>query len=58
MCNSLSNLIVVLRLGELMMEEQLTWQAIGTYGVFLGLGVVAIVWGLAKAVKAWKDALK
>ena len=41
-----------------MMEEQLTWQAIGTYGVFLGLGVVAIVWGLAKAVKAWKDALK
>lgn len=41
-----------------MMVAELTWQAIGTYMVFFGLGGVAIVWGLAKAVKAWKDALK
>lgn len=54
----LSNLIVALRLGELMMEEELTWQAVGMYVVFLALGGVAIVWGMAKAVKAWRDALK
>ena len=54
----LSNLIVALRLGELMMVENLTWQAIGTYAVFFGIGGVAIAWGLAKTVKAWKDALK
>ena len=53
----LSN-FVALRLGELMMVEDLTWQAIGTYVVFFGLGGVAIVWGMAKAVKAWRDALK
>lgn len=41
-----------------MMVEDLTWQAIGTYVVFFGLGGVAIAWGLAKAVKAWKDALR
>lgn len=50
----LSNLIVALRLGELMMVENLTWQAIGTYAVFFGIGGG----GLAKTVKAWKDALK
>lgn len=54
----LPNLIAALRLGELMMEEELTWQAIGTYFVFFGLGGVAIAWGLAKTVKAWKDALR
>jgi hypothetical protein len=54
----LPNLIAALRLGELMMEEELTWQAIGMYIVFLALGGVAIVWGMAKAVKAWRDALK
>ena len=54
----LPNLIAALRLGELMMEEELTWQAIGMYIVFRSLGGVAIVWGMAKAVKAWRDALK
>lgn len=54
----LPNLIGALRLGELMMEEELTWQAVGMYVVFLALGGVAIVWGMAKAVKAWRDALK
>ena len=54
----LPNLIAALRLGELMMEEELTWQAVGMYVVFLALGGVAIVWGRAKAVKAWRDALK
>lgn len=54
----LPNLIAALRLGELMMEEELTWQAVGMCVVFLALGGVAIVWGMAKAVKAWRDALK
>lgn len=54
----LPNLIAALRLGELMMEEELTWQAVGMYVVFLALGGVAIAWGMAKAVRAWRDALK
>lgn len=65
MDNILSNLVVALRLGELMMSEELTWQACGTYAVFFGVSTVAILWGLGKAVsalangiKAWRDALK
>lgn len=54
----LSNLIVALRLGELMMVEDLTWQAVGTYAVFFGLGISLIALILAKAVRAWKDALR
>lgn len=54
----LSNLIVTLRLGELMMVEELTWQAVGTYAVFFGLGVSLIALISAKAVKAWREALK
>lgn len=56
--NILSNLIVALRLGELMMVEELTWQAVGTYAVFFGLGISLIALVSAKAVKAWKDALR
>lgn len=41
-----------------MMVENLTWQAIGTYAVFYGLGVSLIALVLAKAVKAWREALK
>lgn len=54
----LSNLIVALRLGELMMVEELTWQAVGTYAVFFGLGVSLIALISAKAVKARREALK
>ena len=54
----LSNLIVALRLGELMMVEELTWQAVGTYVVFFGLGISLIAFISAKAVRAWRDALK
>ena len=54
----LSNFIVALRLGELMMVEELTWQAVGTYAVFFGLGVSLIALISAKAVKAWREALK
>ena len=54
----LSNLIVALRLGGLMMVEELTWQAVGTYAVFFGLGVSLIALISAKAVKAWREALK
>lgn len=56
--NILSNLIVALRLGELMMVEELTWQAVGTYAVFFGLGISLIAFISAKAVRAWHDALK
>lgn len=40
------------------MGEELTWQAVGTYAIFFGLGISCIVLILAKAVEAWKDALK
>ena len=56
--NILSNLIGALKLGELMMVEELTWQAVGTYAVFFGLGVSLIALISAKAVKAWREALK
>lgn len=48
----LSNLIVALRLGELMMVEELTWQAVGTYAVFFGLGISLVAFISAKAVRA------
>lgn len=54
----LPNLIAALRLGELMMVEELTWQAVGTYAVFFGLGISLIAFISAKAVRAWRDALK
>lgn len=41
-----------------MMVEELTWQAVGTYAVFFGLGVSLIALISAKAVKAWREALK
>ena len=40
------------------MTEELTWQAIGTCVVFFGLGFSCIALVLAKAVRAWKDALR
>ena len=40
------------------MVEDLTWQAVGTYMIFFGLGITLIALISAKAVRAWKDALK
>lgn len=51
-------MIVALRLGELMMAKDLTWQAIVTYAELFGLGGVVIAWVAAKAAKAWKDVFK
>lgn len=36
----------------------MNWLTVGTCAVFFGIGGVAIAWGLAKTVKAWRDALK
>lgn len=40
------------------MIEDLTWQAVGTYAVFFGLGISLIALISAKAVRAWRDALR
>lgn len=40
------------------MIEDLTWQAVGTYAVFFGLGIGLIALISAKAVRAWRDALR
>lgn len=41
-----------------MTATELTWQAIALYGVLISLGAVAVLYGLAKTVKAWRDAFK
>lgn len=61
----LSNLIVALRLGELMMVENLTWQATCAYALAFSFVLAIVLWLFAKAltalastVKAWRDALR
>lgn len=62
---SMEEILTVLRLGELMMETELTWQATCIYSVLIGLGVVLVArllvgvsTALAKSVLAWRDAFK
>ena len=61
----MDEILTVLRLGELMMETELTWQATCIYSVLIGLGVVLVArllvgvsTALAKSVRAWRDAFK
>lgn len=61
----LSNLIGALKLGELMMVEELTWQATCAYVLAFAFVLAIVLWLFAKAltalastVKAWRDALK
>lgn len=61
----MSEILSALRLGDLMTEADLTWQATGLYGVLIGLGVtlvarllVGVSTALAKSVRAWRDAFK
>lgn len=63
--NILSNLIDALKLGELMMVEELTWQAICAYVLAFAFVLAIVLWIFAKAltalastVKVWRDALK
>ncbi len=63
--NILSNLIYALKLGELMMVEELTWQATCAYVLAFAFVLAIVLWLFAKAltalastVKAWRDALK
>ncbi len=61
----LSNLIGALKLGELMMAEELTWQATCAYVLAFAFVLAIVLWLFAKAltalastVRAWRDALK
>lgn len=54
----MEEILTVLRLGELMMETELTWQAASLFAVIIAAGVAVVALLAAKAVKAWRDALK
>lgn len=54
----MSEILTALKVGELMVEANLTWQAAGIFAVLLAFGVVGVAWFAAKAVKAWRDALR
>lgn len=54
----MSEILTALKIGELMMEANLTWQATDIFMVLIALGAVCVLILAAKAVKAWKDALK
>lgn len=54
----MEGILTALRLGDFMMEPNLTWQAACIFGVFIAFGVVAVLLLAAKAVKAWREALK
>lgn len=41
-----------------MMEPNLTWQAAWLFGVLIAAGIMVVLILAAKAVKAWRDALK
>lgn len=54
----MGEILTALRVGDLMMEADLTWQAAGIFAILIALGAVGVLFLAAKAVKAWKDALK
>ncbi len=54
----MEKILTALRLGELMTEADLTWQAAALFTVVIAGGAACVAWVAAKAVKAWRDALK
>lgn len=50
-------ILSALKIGDLMMETDLTWQATGIFVVLIASGAVGVLFLAAKAVKAWRDAL-
>ena len=44
--------------GEVMMEQDFTWQAVCVYSVLIAFGILFALLLAAKVVKAWRDALK
>lgn len=54
----MSEIISALKIGELMMEQELTWQAAAVFALLFGFGIVFLAWCAAKVVKAWREALK
>lgn len=54
----MSGILTALRLGELMTATELTWQAAPLFAVIIAAGVAVVALLAAKAVKAWRDALK
>lgn len=54
----MEEILTALKIGDLMMETDLTWQATGVFVVLIALGAVGVLFFAAKAVKAWRNALK
>ena len=54
----MEGILTALQLGELMTESNLTWQAAALFAVIIAGGISIVAYLAAKAVKAWRDALK
>ena len=55
---SMSNILTVLRLGELMTEMNLTWQAAALVVVVIAIGVGFALMVIGKGIKAIRDAFR
>lgn len=54
----MGDILTALRIGELMFEAELTWQATAALLILFSCGIGVAAWIAAKAVRAWKDALR
>ena len=54
----MSNILTVLRLGELMTEMNLTWQAAALFVVVIAIGVGFALIVIGKGIKAIRDAFR
>lgn len=61
----MGDILTALQLGELMTEANLTWQATALFAVLIAGGIAMVAYIMAavaclaaKAVKAWRDALR
>lgn len=61
----MGGILSALKVGDLLMQENLTWQAIAILVVLIAFGVAVVACAIGqavclagKAVKIWRDALK
>ena len=61
----MGDILSALKVGDLLMQENLTWQAIAILIVLIAFGVAVVAGAIGqavclagKAVKIWRDALK
>lgn len=54
----MGKILSALKIGDLMMENDLTWQAVVIFVILIAAGIAWVTILFAKAVKAWRDALR